>query len=322
MEPPPSAAPTPGPAPAPATAKAAAVEAAPPAQAGVASHHQWQTDVELTRYWTPERLAGALDADVLRRTAPGAPSAAAPAPEPPLPAPAAPGRTPLAGNPVQPYDGGGLASRVNGALFSTIKGVDLACSGAVVDSPNGNLVVTAGHCLRNGGAGGSFASNIVFIPGYANGAAPYGIWHAQWLTVTTGWGNREDFDEDAGFATFRPLGGRTLRDTVGGAFPIGFDLAPQPQTVFGYPKLPPFNGTTLMTCAGTPTADPLGGSSLGLPCAMTAGASGGVWLAGLQGGTGVVDSVVSYSYMVDPNVIYGTRFGPKIRALYQHAIGT
>ncbi|MDT3441293.1 signal peptide-containing protein [Pseudofrankia sp. BMG5.37] len=233
---------------------------------------------------------------------------------------AVPGRVPLAGNRVAPYRGGGLAARAEGALFSTIGGIDYACSGTVVDSPGGDLVLTAGHCLHEGGAAGGFATNVIFIPGYANGASPYGVWRARQLTVTNGWGYRQNFDEDAGFAAFRPLGGRTLEALIGGALPIGFGTGRQSQTVLGYPKLPPYDGTTLMYCSGTPTPDPHGGTSLGVPCSMTAGASGGAWFTGFTGGAGTVDSVVSYAYATDPGTIYGTWFGPAVQDLYQHAM--
>lgn len=277
----------------------------------------------------------AIDANVLTRTPDPAPSAGAgtlPAQTLPDPLPIVPGgpaaalREPLADDVVTPYAGGGPAARLDGALFTTINGSDYACSGSVVSSPGRNLVMTAGHCLHSGGLSGSFASNVIFIPAYSHGSAPYGVWHASQLTVTSGWGYQRDFEEDAGFATFRPLGGRELQDVVGGGFPIAFhdgaspDLTSGPQTVLGYPKLPPFDGTTLMSCTGTTTPDPRGGRSLGLPCAMTAGASGGAWLSGFHNGTGTLDAIVSFAYSNSPDTIYGTSFGPSIRQLYQHAI--
>ncbi|WP_007511483.1 trypsin-like serine peptidase [Pseudofrankia saprophytica] len=320
--------------------------------APVTSQRQAQTDEELARYWTPGRRAQAVDGDVAQRPGtlapdaqPASPAAGlAPGPRSPdaqppgvqrpdaqppdgqlsgavVPSAAVPGRVPLAGNQVMPYRGGGLAARAEGALFSTIAGTDYACSGTVVDSTGGDLVLTAGHCLHEGGARGGFATNVIFIPGYANGASPYGVWHARQLTVTNGWGYQQNFSEDVGFLALRPLGGRTVQAVIGGAFPIGFGTGRQPQTVLGYPKLPPYDGTTLMYCSATPTADPNGGTSLGVPCAMTAGASGGAWFTGFAGGGGTVDSVVSYAYSADPGTIYGTWFGPAIRDLYQHAIG-
>ncbi|ADP78742.1 trypsin-like serine peptidase [Pseudofrankia inefficax] len=305
----------------------------PPTGGAIDSRRQSQSDEELARYWTPARLVNAIDANVLTRTTggesvgTGMPAGTAPGVGLTAGAPlAALEREPLADDVVTPYAGGGAAVRLDGALFTTINGSDYACSGSVVDSPGHDLVMTAGHCLHSGGLSGSFATNVIFIPGYSNGSAPYGVWHASQLTVTAGWGYQRSFDEDAGFATFRPVGGRNLQDVVGGAFPIAFTNGTTagslagPQTVLGYPKLPPFDGATLMTCTGTTTPDPRGGHSLGLPCPMTAGASGGAWLSGFHNGTGTLDAVVSYAYSSDPNTIYGTSFGPSIRQLYQHAI--
>ncbi|MBX6391438.1 MAG: signal peptide-containing protein, partial [Frankia sp.] len=226
------------------------------------------------------------------------------------------GRVALAGGEVTPYRDGGLISRVSGALFATIAGIDFSCSAAVVDSPGGDLLVTAGHCLHEHG---EFATNVIFIPGYQNGAAPYGVWRARRMTVTASWAREQDFDQDAGFVAVGADGGRRLADVVGGSLDIAFGPRLDPQVVFGYPKLPPFDGTTLMSCGGVPFPDPHGGPSIGLRCPMTAGASGGPWLARFGGGTGVVDSVVSYSYASDPSVIYGTSFGPVIERLYRHA---
>jgi hypothetical protein len=283
-----------------------------PAAGSVASARQAQSDVELARYWTPTRRAKAVDADVLTRT--GSQDT-----EPP----AQPPREALLGDQVAPYAGGGPAARFDGALFTTIGGTDYACSGSVVTSPGHDLVMTAGHCLHSGGLWGSFATNVIFIPGYAHGDAPYGIWHARQLTVTAGWGYQRDFDEDAGFAAFRPLGARNLQDALGGGFPIAFAQGPTPaagpQTVLGYPKLPPFDGSTLMTCTGSTAPDPRGGHSRGLPCAMTAGASGGAWLSNFHDGTGTLDSLVSYAYAADPGTIYGTWFGPAVHQLYERA---
>ncbi|WP_232303695.1 signal peptide-containing protein [Pseudofrankia sp. DC12] len=319
----------------PTLAPAAPPEATqPPAGGSVDSHRQSQSDEDLTRYWTPARLVNAIEANVLTRTPGGSREANGPSAETGSAGPgravgaplAALERQPLADDVVTPYGGGGLAGRIEGALFTTINGSDYACSGSVVSSPGHDLVMTAGHCLHSGGLAGSFASNVIFIPGYSHGSAPYGIWHASQLTVTGGWGYQRSFDEDAGFATFRPVGGRNLQDVVGGAFPIAFTdgttagSVAGPQTVLGYPKLPPFDGTTLMSCTGTTAPDPRGGHSLGLPCAMTAGASGGAWLSGFHDGTGTLDAVVSYAYSADPSVIYGTSFGPSVRQLYQHAI--
>ncbi|MCK9923557.1 hypothetical protein MXD61_17060 [Frankia sp. AgPm24] len=217
-----------------------------------------------------------------------------------------------------PYRGGGLVTSTTGRLFTTIDGADFACSASVVTSPGRNLVVTAGHCLH-GGAGSTFARNVAFVPGYANGSMPYGIWTARQLLVTPGWSQRGDFDVDAGFATFNPHGGRRLQDVVG-AQDIAFNLpATVRQYSFGYPRLTPFDGTRLIYCASPAATDPYGGPSIGIRCRMTAGASGGPFLTGLGQlgpGHGWIDGVISYAYAGSTDRLYGTRFGDEVRTLY------
>jgi Trypsin len=58
-----------------------------------------------------------------------------------------------------------------GALF-TVSGGQLGrhfCTASVVDSPPGDLVITAAHCVS-----GMAAGQIAFVPGYRSGVAPYG----------------------------------------------------------------------------------------------------------------------------------------------------
>jgi V8-like Glu-specific endopeptidase len=217
------------------------------------------------------------------------------------------------------YSGGGPIAATTGVLYVTIAGSDYACSGSVVRSLSRDLVVTAGHCVH-GGRGGMFAQNVVFVPGFRYGTAPYGLWTARYLTTTPAWAVRGDFNADTGFVLLNTRAGRHVEEVVG-AQDIAFN-APRGATqyVFGYPKLPPYSGNTLVYCAGTPTSDPYGGTSLGLRCSMTGGASGGPWLTDLgarRPGYGAVDGVISFAYLNDPHTVYGTYFGPAQEALYR-----
>src|SRR6516162_6297864 len=58
-----------------------------------------------------------------------------------------------------------------GALFTTSAGKlgRHFCTASVVNSPAGDLVITAAHCV-------SGTSNVAFVPGYDRGATPYGVW--------------------------------------------------------------------------------------------------------------------------------------------------
>ncbi|WP_230204767.1 trypsin-like serine peptidase [Parafrankia elaeagni] len=269
----------------------------------------------ISAYWSAERRTRAQAAGTVDRD--GAPVPRA------LDGPAATWQAPVRTGPPPPATGtpytyGGLVTRTVGRLFTTLRGIDYACTATVVSSPGRDLAVTAGHCLHEGN-GGQFATNVAFMPGFADGSPPFGLWTARRITVTPDWGLRGNFDYDTGFVLFNTLGGRHIQDVVG-AQKIAFN---QPRTsaqyAFGYPRLAPYDGDRLIYCAGPPTSDPYGTASIGLRCDMTGGASGGPLFVGLGRagpGAGWVDSVVSYAYAGDPGTVYGTYFGRAIELLY------
>src|SRR5215469_15289617 len=61
-----------------------------------------------------------------------------------------------------------------GALFTVTPSGELGthfCTASVVDSPAGNLLVTAAHCMN-----GRTAKDVAFVPGYSRGQEPFGAW--------------------------------------------------------------------------------------------------------------------------------------------------
>lgn len=58
-----------------------------------------------------------------------------------------------------------------GALFAESSGKLSShfCTASVVDSPHGDLAITAAHCVTG------TSGQIAFVPGYANGTEPYGV---------------------------------------------------------------------------------------------------------------------------------------------------
>src|SRR5262249_13527628 len=64
---------------------------------------------------------------------------------------------------------GGVAAV--GALFTEVSGRlgRHFCTASVVDSPGGDVAVSAAHCFSQSSASGP----VVFVPGYDKGAAPY-----------------------------------------------------------------------------------------------------------------------------------------------------
>jgi hypothetical protein len=212
--------------------------------------------------------------------------------------------------------GAGLVARAVGRVFFTLGGQDYSCSGTAVVSQNRDTVITAGHCVNAGP--GPYVHNWVFVPGYRAGQRPYGTWTARRLAAPGGWVRSGQAPDDVGFAVLNTRRGRHLSGVVG-ALPIVFGLGPASYVwVFGFPGSPPYAGKRATYCRGTDRRDPFGTSAVGLACTMTAGSSGGPWLAGFSpsGGTGAICSVTSFSYHGVPDVIWGPHLGDTAAALY------
>ena len=201
-----------------------------------------------------------------------------------------------------------------GKVFFTQGGQDYVCSGNAVASESGSTVSTAGHCVNEGG---SWATNWVFVPGYDHGDAPYGTWAATDLVSTDQWVSNEDINYDVAFATVQPESGSGTLESAVGTTSIAFNRERGAHyTSYGYPAGAPFDGEALETCEGTASDDTLGGTlSQGIPCDMTGGSSGGPWFLG----DGAQNSVNSFGYDTQSNVMYGPYFGAEAQAAYQEA---
>lgn len=277
------------------------------------------------RYWAPQRMAAARPAEELapaagvRFTRPGSLDSYLHR--------LAPGRgTPDVPQQGAPWPGGGSVARTTGKVFFSLGADDYVCSGSAVDSPDRSTVLTAGHCVVDPESGTS-ATNWVFVPGYASGKAPYGIFPATHLTTTTAWRSSEDFDVDVAFANVGSnAAGQRLDDVVGGQ-PIAFDV-PRGQTtwVFGYPAAAPWTGELLVHCSGLVVQDttPVPSTDQGLACTMTPGSSGGPWFSGFDSrtGKGTLTSLTSFSYVDQPGVLWGPYLGSVAHDLYDAVAST
>jgi V8-like Glu-specific endopeptidase len=222
--------------------------------------------------------------------------------------------------PGAPWTRGGTVARTTGKVFFSLGADDYVCSGSAVSSPDRSTVLTAGHCVYDPESS-TAATNWAFVPGYADGKAPYGVFPARHLVTSTGWRGREDFDVDFAFADVGPNGsGVALTDAVGGQ-PIAFG-APRGGLVraFGYPAAAPWTGERLVNCAATVVQDTSVDASQdqGMRCSMTPGSSGGPWLAGFSSrtGRGTLVSVTSFSYSDQPGVLWGPYLGSTAKSLY------
>ncbi|WP_330336023.1 trypsin-like serine peptidase [Streptomyces sp. NBC_00557] len=255
------------------------------------------------KFWTPDRLAHAVDLDTAAPTAAGRHGTGTGTPghlSHPFSVPAAMPRSDrardrvghtahIAASAPQRWTGGGLISTTAGKVFFTNpkNGGTYACSGDAVNSGNKSVVATAGHCVVD--TDGTAYTNWVFIPGYDHGNRPFGTFAATSLHWEPQRIGDADAAWDAAFATVGTVNGRRLVDTVGGEG-IGFDQTPgQYVYSFGYGGSAAEGGGEQMNwCAGTEVfqSGHGGGGIWGIDCVQTGGSSGGPFLARFDAGNG------------------------------------
>ena len=219
-------------------------------------------------HWTPARRAAALAASpgVAAASSAAAASAASPSPGSASDAGAGTGSAPVP-HADQPFVG---------VLFFLDGGRGRACTASVVDTPDGDAISTAAHCLvdRRTGTASSLAT---FVPGAQGATAPHGIWPVRVAAVSSAWTTTGRASDDAGFARVSGPAGEVLAAEVGAALPaFGSVLVPAtgpaPRlAILGYPTAGS-STAALEACAGRPRHD--GGGQTSLPCALGAGAAG------------------------------------------------
>jgi V8-like Glu-specific endopeptidase len=203
-----------------------------------------------------------------------------------------------------------------GALFTTAAGQlgHHFCSASVVDSPYGDLVITAAHCVT--GTSGS----IAFVPGYDGGATPYGVWTVTRVYADQSWRSSSDPDDDVAFLQVGQAGSLVPIEDVTGAEELGISTpARQLVEVIGYPD----STNVPITCRSW-TRQPMS-DQLEFDCGgYTDGTSGGPFLADVNPKTGqgiVVGVVGGYEQGgYTPQISYSAMFGAGVAALYQTAV--
>ncbi|MEY8017065.1 trypsin-like serine peptidase [Mycobacterium servetii] len=173
------------------------------------------------------------------------------------------------------------------------------CTGSVVHSASGNLVMTAAHCLAGG-------SQISFAPGFAGDAAPTDLWTADAVYLDPRWTAAKDPRAD--YAVIRVSGpaAESVESHVGLALTLG--QAPSPGshvTVLGYPS---GVGGSPVACQASAEINENGYPSVVCE-GLVDGTSGGPWVSGttitgLTGGfeRGGCAENVSYSAPFDQHV--------------------
>jgi len=207
-----------------------------------------------------------------------------------------------------------------GALFIRAGGrlVRHFCTAAVVRSPQGDLLITAAHCMT--GRRLTPAGRIVFAPGYHSGRFPYGLWPVTAVYADSNWTSRRDPDDDVAFLAVHGPGMPVEHYTGAERLAVG-RKPPDFVQVIGYPD----TESQPITCAATAHAFHPGAlRQLVFYCDdYTAGTSGGPFLMKVSGRTGeglVIGVIGGYERGGDnPSVSYSPRFLANVAALYQVA---
>jgi V8-like Glu-specific endopeptidase len=207
-----------------------------------------------------------------------------------------------------------------GALFVSEPNGDHFCTASVVSSPGRDLLVTAAHCI-NGGNGGGYRNDIVFIPDYRAGQEPFGVWTPAKLLVAPGWIKSSDPDLDVGFVVLKPNQGRNIEDVLG-ANTLDFNAGYRNLVrVTGYPR----SGDQPVTCTNYTTEQ--SATQLRFDCdGYTGGTSGSPFVTDFDPKTftgRIVGVLGGYQQGGDsPNISYSVYLGDAIHQLYEQAIST
>lgn len=275
------------------------------AQARTVAHHNDESPSAVRAYWSADRMRGAIPVERTNRG--GTPRENA------KPGGGGGGGGTTASTSVEVTVAPGSALTAHGKVFFTDSGVNYVCSGTALE---GDVVWTAGHCVNDGP--GSYHTNFLFVPAYRDGQAPYGRFPAPDLMAPDAWRLSGQYGVDVGAAI--PLTnavGETLSEAVVER-PIVFGAARnQTYSVYGYPAAKRFTGQRLRVCNTAWSRDDASATpaTMGVPCDMTGGSSGGGWVTA----GGQVASVVSYGYGSLKNVLFGPHLETEAQKLYADA---
>jgi len=296
-----------------------------PASAGaapVATHDASQSSASVRDYWTPERMEAAepLDApgDAPLATSSGPPASAAAQPP---------------DVEIDPARDIAYPERTHGRIFFSLGGQNATCSGTIVTSRSRNLVLTAGHCVVQPGGEGIepvWVSNLIFVPAYRDGLAPFGSYPATTLRAPARWAREPLIELDIGAVSLVPgPGGAQIQDLLGSRGAsfnrVLGSYRNKGVQIFGYPGEPAafYNAERPILCNSRVLGLERGtGSLLAGPCNQKQGSSGGGWVIG----GGLVNSVVSHGPCPPATIqtctqTAGTFFGNEAFKLYSAAGG-
>ena len=145
-----------------------------------------------------------------------------------------------------------------------------SCSGAVLESAGGDLILTAAHCIADG-------VDATFVAGFNNDAAPENVWHLDAVYLDPRWVQNQDPMADFAIARVSRAGGGTIQAQAGGGLRLG--PAPRPGTVVTVTGYPMGDGGGPVGCRAATAKATQGFPSL--PCeGVVDGLSGAPWITG------------------------------------------
>lgn len=208
------------------------------------------------------------------------------------------------------FDPSVFPNSANGKLFGTLRELgQFSCSATVLDTPNGRVLMTAGHCVYDPFVS-RFSKRLLFVPAYQDGAAPFGGWEWTSSATTRQWARDANSNFDFATIKLRKAGGVPISQVTGARPLAAYQPPNQSYGAFGYPQAFAA-GERMWSCmsgyAGEDARAPREGKpAIAIGCDMTGGVSGGGWFtaAGLS-------SVSSFGYRSQPNMLYGPRLGRK-----------
>ncbi|MGW5940750.1 trypsin-like serine peptidase [Streptomyces celluloflavus] len=206
--------------------------------------------------------------------------------------------TACAGAPAPPPSDARPSPRPSAAPVAAVPSVgvltsegDHWCTASVVDSPQGNVIATAAHCVffqeedeQDGYEAGYFDGDLEFAPQYSGAAPghyPYGKWRVTGIHVNTLWRDENEDRGDYAFLTVaRDARGRTLQEVVGAAVPDWTSGPRRRVTVIGYPNEDHNPGNRPVSCTTRTRRDADEPYMVRMDCAgLWSGTSGSPWLA-------------------------------------------
>jgi hypothetical protein len=181
-----------------------------------------------------------------------------------------------------------------------------ACTGSVLHSAAGDLVLTAAHCVTGGGP-------VTFVPGFAGSAAPSDVWTFNVLYLDRRWLTNQDPRADYVIARVSRPDGGSIEARAGSALSLG--TTPAKGSLVHAVAYPAGTGGTPIGCQVSVGITDDGYPEL--PCGGLAdGTSGAPWISGSTV-TGVIGGL--HAGGCTENLSYSSPFDQHVRDLLARA---